>query len=109
MDIIFVNQRLHVSTSLYGPLVAVGGLGTLLGAIGAGFLSKKVKPGQCNCTKNTLFDEKMGGTVHLALGASIPKLGVSINRRCIGIWFAICAEVVKFALMVNYSRKMANL
>ena len=25
------------------------------------------------CTKNILFDEKMGGTVHLALGASIPQ------------------------------------
>lgn len=44
LDIIFVSQRLQVSTSLYGPLVAVGGLGTLLGAIGAGFLSRKVMP-----------------------------------------------------------------
>ncbi|HWZ17516.1 MAG TPA: MFS transporter [Ktedonobacteraceae bacterium] len=44
LDIIFVNQRLHVSTSLYGPLVAMGGLGTLLGAVGAGLLSKKVMP-----------------------------------------------------------------
>lgn len=44
LDIIFVSQRLQVSSSLYGPLVAVGGLGTLLGAIGAGFLSKKVMP-----------------------------------------------------------------
>ncbi len=44
LDIIFVNQRLHVSTSLYGPLVAVGGLGTLLGAIGAGLLSKRIMP-----------------------------------------------------------------
>jgi predicted MFS family arabinose efflux permease len=44
LDIIFVNQRLHVSTSLYGPLVAMGGLGTLLGAIGAGLLSKKIMP-----------------------------------------------------------------
>ena len=44
LDIIFVSQRLQVSSSLYGPLVAIGGLGTLLGAIGAGFLSKKVTP-----------------------------------------------------------------
>lgn len=44
LDIIFVNQRLHVSTSLYGPLMAVGGLGTLVGAIGAGFVAKKVMP-----------------------------------------------------------------
>lgn len=44
LDVIFVSQRLHVGTSLYGPMVAVGGLGTLVGAIGAGFLSKKVMP-----------------------------------------------------------------
>jgi predicted MFS family arabinose efflux permease len=44
LDIIFVSQRLNVSTSLYGPLIAAGGLGTLLGAIGAGFVAKKVMP-----------------------------------------------------------------
>lgn len=44
LDIIFVNQRLHASTSLYGPLLAIGGLGTLLGAIGAGFVAKRIKP-----------------------------------------------------------------
>ena len=44
LDIIFVSQRLQVSSSLYGPLVAIGGLGTLIGAIGAGFLSKRVMP-----------------------------------------------------------------
>ena len=44
LDVIFVNQRLHVSTSLYGPLLAIGGLGTLLGAIGAGFVAKRIKP-----------------------------------------------------------------
>ncbi len=27
------------------------------------------------CTKNILFDEKMGGTVHLALGAGFPEAG----------------------------------
>jgi MFS family permease len=44
LDVIFVNQRLHASTSLYGPLLAIGGLGTLLGAIGAGFVAKRIKP-----------------------------------------------------------------
>jgi aminopeptidase len=40
------------------------------------------------CTKNVLFDEKLGGTVHLALGASIPETGESTSLLCIGIWFA---------------------
>lgn len=44
LDVIFVSQRLHVGTSLYGPMIAVGGLGTLVGAIGAGFMAKKVMP-----------------------------------------------------------------
>ena len=26
-------------------------------------------------TKNMLFDEKMGGTIHLAVGASLPQAG----------------------------------
>lgn len=45
LDIIFVSQRLHVSTSLYGPLTAVAGLGTLIGAILAGMLTRRIKPG----------------------------------------------------------------
>lgn len=39
-------------------------------------------------TKNTLFDEKIGGTVHVALGASIPESG---GRNKSGIhWDMVC-------------------
>ena len=44
LDIIFVVQRLHVSASLYGPLTAVSGLGTLIGAILIGIFASRVKP-----------------------------------------------------------------
>ncbi len=40
------------------------------------------------CTKNTLFDEKMGGTVHLALGASIPETG-GVNESALH-WDMVC-------------------
>ena len=40
------------------------------------------------CTKNTLFDEKMGGTVHLALGASIPGTG-GVNQSALH-WDMVC-------------------
>jgi aminopeptidase len=33
-------------------------------------------------TRNTLFDEKIGGTVHLALGASYPETG-GLNRSAL--------------------------
>jgi len=40
------------------------------------------------CTKNVLFDEKIGGTVHLALGASFPQSG-GVNRSALH-WDMVC-------------------
>jgi aminopeptidase len=40
------------------------------------------------CIKSTLFDEKMGGTVHLALGASIPETG-GVNQSVLH-WDMVC-------------------
>lgn len=40
------------------------------------------------CTKNILFDEKMGGTVHLALGASIPQTR-GVNQSVLH-WDMVC-------------------
>jgi aminopeptidase len=39
-------------------------------------------------TKNTLFDEKIGGTIHLAVGAGLPESG-SKNRSAIH-WDMVC-------------------
>ena len=39
-------------------------------------------------TKNVLFDEKMGGTVHLALGASYPETG-GVNESALH-WDMVC-------------------
>jgi len=44
LDIVFATRNLHVTTQLYGTLVAVCGLGTLGGAILAGLVSKWIKP-----------------------------------------------------------------
>ena len=33
-------------------------------------------------TKNILFDEKIGGTIHLAIGASIPETG-GLNKSAL--------------------------
>lgn len=40
------------------------------------------------CTKNVLFDEKMGGTVHLALGAAFPEAG-GVNESALH-WDMVC-------------------
>jgi aminopeptidase len=39
-------------------------------------------------TRNTLFDEKIGGTIHLALGTSYPETGGK-NRSALH-WDMIC-------------------
>jgi aminopeptidase len=39
-------------------------------------------------TGNTLFDEKIGGTVHLALGRSYPESG-GVNRSALH-WDLVC-------------------
>jgi aminopeptidase len=38
--------------------------------------------------RNTLFDEKMGGTVHLALGSSYPETG-GVNQSALH-WDMVC-------------------
>jgi aminopeptidase len=50
-------------------------------AIGTNYNIKKF-------TKNILFDEKLGGTMHLAVGASIPETG-GVNQSAIH-WDMIC-------------------
>jgi aminopeptidase len=44
--------------------------------------------GVIRATKNTLFDEKMGGTVHLALGNSYPETG-GLNKSVVH-WDMVC-------------------
>ena len=39
-------------------------------------------------SKNTLFDEKIGGTIHLALGSGYPETG-SINKSGLH-WDMVC-------------------
>jgi len=48
------------------------------GASRIGEISVGTNPGITRFTKNMLFDEKMGGTMHLALGFSIPESGGKI-------------------------------
>ena len=45
------------------------------GARAVGEFAFGTNPGITQFTRNTLFDEKIGGTVHLALGASLPESG----------------------------------
>ena len=76
LDIIFVTQRLHVSASLYGPLTAVAGLGTLTGAILIGVFANRVKPS-------------------ILLSGCVLLLGIGITIYAFQTWY-ILALVIYF-------------
>lgn len=58
------------------------------GARRVGEFSFGANPGIQTFIKNTLFDEKIGGTIHLALGASYPQTG-GVNKSAVH-WDMVC-------------------
>ncbi|HEV2580630.1 MAG TPA: MFS transporter, partial [Ktedonobacteraceae bacterium] len=80
LDIIFVSQRLHVSVSLYGPLSAVAGLGTLVGAVLAGVLASRIKP-------------------RVMLAGCVLLLGMGIVVYSFQSWF-LAALIINFFAMI---------
>ncbi|GAC1564959.1 MAG: MFS transporter [Ktedonobacteraceae bacterium] len=70
LDIIFVTSRLHVSASLYGPLTAVAGLGTLTGAVGIGIFANRFKPS-------------------ILLSGSVLLLGIGIAIYAFQTWYVL--------------------
>jgi aminopeptidase len=57
-------------TAYLGALLELDEGAQVIGELGIG-----TNPGIDRFTKNMLFDEKMGGTIHLALGAGFPEAG----------------------------------
>lgn len=82
LDIIFVSQRLHISTAYYGPLMAVGGAGTLLGAILAGLLVRRVKPQRI----------LTGSVILVGLGLAIYALQTWYDAALVVIFFAMIPQ-----------------
>ena len=60
-------------------------------------------------TKNTLFDEKIGGTIHMAVGAGYPKSARPTDQPYIGICFAICAKGAESPWTASCSPKTASI
>ena len=58
------------------------------GARGVGELSFGTNYGIRKFTRNTLFDEKIGGTMHIALGAAMPETGAR-NKSALH-WDMVC-------------------
>lgn len=82
LEIVFVSQRLHASTDLYGILVATGGFGALIGAVCAGLLSKRIQPRRM-------------------LAGSLVLLGIGLGVYALQTWFVL-------AMVFNFLLSMTN-
>jgi aminopeptidase len=71
----FKKGKVVKATAAKGENVLTSLLDTDPGARRIGELAIGTNYGIDRFTRNTLFDEKIGGTVHMALGASIPESG----------------------------------
>lgn len=79
LDIIFVSQRLHADPGLYGYLTAVGGVGTLVGAICAGLLAKRIQS-------------------RYMLAGSVLLLGIGLAIYALQVWFVLA---LIFAFLIS--------
>lgn len=84
----FENGGVVEAQALHGQEYLEKMLSMDAGARHVGEFAFGTNPHVDRCTKQTLFDEKMGGTVHLALGAGIPETG-GVNQSALH-WDMVC-------------------
>ncbi|MDR0462776.1 MAG: aminopeptidase [Pseudomonadales bacterium] len=63
---------------------------TDVGAKRVGEIAFGVNEGCCQCMNNVLFDEKMAGTIHLALGAGFDETGENVNDSALHLDIIKC-------------------
>ncbi|MDP4090235.1 MAG: aminopeptidase [Bacillota bacterium] len=78
-----VKAEAEVGEELLKSLLATDEFSSYFGEVAIG-----TNYGIKNCTKNILFDEKIGGTIHMAIGDSMPEAGGK-NRSAVH-WDMIC-------------------
>lgn len=84
----FENGKVVKATAAKNEEFLLAMLDTDEGARYLGEFAFGTNPGIQRFTKNILFDEKIGGTVHMAVGTGYPETG-SLNRSAIH-WDMIC-------------------
>ena len=84
----FENGKVTKATAAKNEEFLLAMLDTDEGARSLGEFAFGTNKGVQRFTKNILFDEKIGGTVHMALGTGYPETG-SLNRSAIH-WDMIC-------------------
>ena len=88
IELQFENGRVVKATAQKGEDFLLEMLDQDAGARGVGEIAVGTNFGIKQFTRNTLFDEKIGGTVHLAVGASYPQTG-GMNQSGLH-WDMVC-------------------
>lgn len=88
VELRFVDGRVEQATAARNEEFLLQALGTDAGARYLGEFAVGTNFGVDRFTGNILFDEKIGGTIHLALGAGYPETG-STNTSAIH-WDMVC-------------------
>jgi aminopeptidase len=88
VELWFDNGKVVKETAAKGQQLLTASLNTDGGARYLGEWGIGTNYGIKRFTKNMLFDEKMGGTIHLALGSGYPETG-SLNESAIH-WDMLC-------------------
>jgi aminopeptidase len=88
-----VKEKANKGQELLTSLLNTDGGARYLGEWGIG-----TNYGINRFTKNMLFDEKLGGTIHLAVGASYPETG---GKNDSGVHWDMLCDMAESEIMVN--------
>jgi aminopeptidase len=88
IHLVFERGKVVTATATKGQELLTSLLDMDAGARYLGEFAFGTNPGIQRYTRNTLFDEKIGGTIHLALGASYPDTG-GVNQSGLH-WDIVC-------------------
>ena len=78
------------------------------GARGVGEFAIGTNEGIQQFTRQILFDEKIGGCFHMALGKGYPETGSRPNPPSTGTWSATCATAGRSGWMTSCSTRTAS-
>jgi aminopeptidase len=98
IELWFENGRVVKETARKGQEILTSLLNTDEGARVLGELGIGTNYGIQRFTKNMLFDEKIGGTVHLAVGSGFPECG-SQNKS--GLHWDMLCDMAQSEIMVD--------
>ena len=105
---VFSGGRVVEASASSGEDALLAALDRDEGARVLGRARDRLQPGIQRHMRNTLFDEKIDGTIHLAIGAGIPTRAARTSRPRTGTWSRTCATAAGSSSTARSSRRTAS-